>query len=1284
MFLFSKKDIIKKVILASLSVCLVVVAIIAAVRQIQNHVTAVTSEGTAVNVVKGESIKYGSWGTGRFTITINGRSTLGFCANPKKKPPIGDFTATIMPESNSNNLIKLMIYISTADNAITRPIMDDFFPTITDDDLRYAYSHAVIGAIYDGDYKGLDTSDRNMVDGIVSKLQTKINNNADVWIVAKNYRLYGIDRSGTSAAGDDYQDVLWAENNYTYGNIKVEKHDSETGSTTPQGGASLQGITFEVHNNSGSRIYNPNTNQFYDDGALVASGTTNANGVVTFSNLVTGAYTVRETGTNSSYDLTATSSQNVTLSVSGRTETVVFNNNVKKGSLTVYKKDKELNSCNQLGKAKFTGIKFQVINNSTNPIYYGGNSIAVGNVVAEKTLGATDCSASFNNLPYGSYQVKEVGSGVGYLANSTVYDVVIPSGSSTSLSVTIENQVIRGDVKFRKVDQNNKPMANVPFRITSETTNESHIVITDANGVVDTSANPHSNHTNGYDSITNFNGITYQGYGTWFGKSASSSDVAPVTNSLGALPYDTYEISEVVCDQNRFCYDIESEKQTFEITTNSTVVDLGNWENNCAEFSLATTAEDNADGDKFITAKSSARIKDTINYCLKANTQFTIKGTLMDKQTNQALKNSNGQVIEQFITVTPTADCGVAEMVFEFDASSLAGHEVVVFEKAYYNNAIVATHENINDAAQTINIVSLSTTATDNVDGDKYVAANSGSKIKDVVNYCLKAGTQFTIKGILMDKATGEALKINNQTIEKSVSITPTSNCGSTEIVFDLNSTSLTGKEIVVFETAIYNNKTIVAHEDINDAAQSVNIIKLSTTAVDNADNDKFVIADPQSKIKDTINYCLKAGTEYTIEGTLMDKASEAPITGANGQPIKKTVTVTPTSNCGNVTVEFTIDTSSLAGHEVVVYESAYYNNVEIVAHANSEDESQTVSIISLATTAVDGQVIEKPEADNDETENDDDENKEGDDSENENEEEDDEDESTLDNEVAAKYVENTKDAKIKDTIAYCLKTDVEFTIIGTLWDKTAKEELKIDGQVIEKSITVKPTKACGEVEMVFELDASLLGGHEIVVFEKLYYNQDLIMKHEEPEDEAQTVRIISLTTFATHAESDSKDIIASGRVRIKDEVKYCLKPNTKYTFKGTLMNKNTGKKLLIDGKPITQTVTFTTEDDCCGQFDMFYEFDATDLGGTDVVIFEDLYEGDDLIIRHNDPENQDETFYLTIPVPDTGFATLVVEKSDQKNPPVLVIAISVCVATMVIYLGIRFRTRKKYFTVEF
>ncbi|MBO4276124.1 VaFE repeat-containing surface-anchored protein [Candidatus Saccharibacteria bacterium] len=1172
MFLFSKKDIIKKVILASLSICLVAAAIVTAIYHIQKQVIASTAAGDSIVVNYTRDIYYGERDNGEpyrtrdFTVSVGDQTVTAFCANPERKAVKGTFPTKTMQDTDINKRIKLMIYIATANNDVTNPIMDSFFSGVNDSDLRYAYSHAVIGALYANDYHALTTSEEAMIRAIydirnghvyTDRLGDYINENNDVWLMAKNYQLYNINRSGTTFDGNSYQDIVWIEDNNQYGNIRVEKHDSETESTTPQGGANLKDINFKVYNNSGSRIYNPKTQQgFYDNGELVAEGSTNENGVVEFDNLVLGSYKIEENSegsTNNSYNFTATSPQYITLSTNGETKTVVFNNTVKRGSLTVYKNDKELDSCNKLGKADFTGIKFQIINRSTNPIVYNGNTIAVNDIVAEETLGDAECSATFDNLPYGDYNiVEDVSGGSGYLAATSV-DVTIQN--TTSSSVTFKNQVIRGNVKFKKVDQNNQPMANVPFRITSETTNESHIVITDANGVVDTSANPHSNHTNGYDIFDNFNGATYQGYGTWFGESASSSSDI---DSLGALPYDTYKITEVSCDQNRFCNDIELTERNFDITEDGAVRELGNWINNCAEFSLTTTATDNADDDKYVTAGSGSKIKDTISYCLKANTQFTIIGTLIDKQA----KNSNEQVIGQStITVSPTADCGVAEMIFEFDASSLAGHEVVVYESVYYNNVEIVAHANSEDESQTVSIISLATTATDNADGDKYVTAGSGSKIKDTINYCLKANTQFTIIGTLIDK---QANNINEREIGQS------------------------------------------------------------------------------------------------------------------------TITVSPTADCGVAEMIFEFDASSLAGHEVVVYESVYYNDVEIVAHANSEDESQTVSIISLATTAVDGQVIEKPEADNDETENDDDENEEGNDSENENEEEDDEDESTLDNEVAAKYVENTKDAKIKDTIAYCLKTDVEFTIIGTLWDKTAKEELIIDGQVIEKSITVKPTKSCGEVEMVFELDASLLGGHEIVVFEKLYYNQDLIMKHEEPEDEAQTVRIISLTTFATHAESDSKDIIASGRVRIKDEVKYCLKPNTEYTFKGTLMNKNTGKKLLIDGKPITQTVTFTTEDDCCGQFDMFYEFDATDLGGTDVVIFEDLYEGDDLIIRHSDPENQDETFYLTIPVPDTGFATLVVEKSDQKNPPVLTIAISVCVATMVIYLGIRFRTRKKYFTAEF
>ena len=1491
MLLLSKKNIIKRAILVGFLVVSLVALAIGTIKRVQFQASAVTADGASVKITKGESISYGhGWATSVFSITTGGQKITGYCANPSKKSLSGTFPAVKMPNTENNNLIKLMIYVSTVDNSITRPVMNDLFSSISNSDKRYAYSHAVIGAIYANDYHRLESSDRTLVNGIITKLRNLINNDADAWVIAKSYQLYTIDRSGTAYADDDdYQDIMWAENDYKSGDIKVEKRDSATHSTTPQGGASLQGITFSVYNNNGSRIYSQQTGQFYNNGALVTSGTTNANGVVTFSNLPAGTYSVKETGTNSSYDLTATASQNVTIATNGETKTVSFEDNVKKGLIAVFKKDKELTTCNQLGKAKFTGIKFQIINDSAKPVYYGGNSIANGSVVAEKTLTATDCGATFNDLPYGQYKVKEVGSGVGYLTDSTVHTVTIPNGSSTSISVSFSNQVIRGDVKFKKINSNsNQSMANIPFRITSKTTGESHIVVTDSNGVVNTAAsvNAHTNHTNGYDSISNMDTITYQGYGTWFGKSASSSSAtAAANNSLGALPYDTYEIVEISCEQNQYCINIEAEKQTFSITSNNTVVDLGNWENDCVDFTLGTTATDNADGDKYIVAGTNAKIKDVINYCLKAGMDFTIKGTLWDKTANREIAGS-----EKTITVSPTTDdCGQAEMIFTVNASSLAGHEIVVFEKAYHGDDLVAAHDGVNDAAQTVNVISLGTTATDNADGDKFVVASANAKIKDDVAYCLKTGTEYTIKGVLMDKSTGAVLKINGSTIEKSIKVTPTSNCGNAtmvfeldasilagrevvvyetvyqgdnhkvishedindaaqtvsvislattatdnkdgdkyvfagsgakvkdvinycvkpgvkytikgtlmdkttnaaittkeieitptaacgqaEMIFDFNAASLAGHDAVVFEELYYNNVLIAEHKDLNDVAQTVTIVSLGTTAVDNADNNKYLANDANAKIKDTINYCLKAGTEFTIKGVLMDKTTGEALM-INGSKVEKSVKVTPTTNCGTVNMIFELDASALSGHEIVVYETAYQNNKLVVAHESINDAAQTVTVVSLATVAVDntdedkfieagplstikdtveyclkvgipfvikGSLVDKTTGDylidnegnliekaititpttacgevelifeldtsllagheivvfenayqngpviashqdiNDVAqivsminfstfaEN-------GKEEEPEEEEEETEEDKAY-AEMIKKHVEAVEGAKIKDTITYCLKSNTEFTIKGTLIDKETGEPLMVDEEVIEESVVFTTEDACGQVEMMFEIDATSLAGHEVVVFERLYYNNEFVMSHEDIEDEDQTVYLVDLTTFATDSETKKKELTANGVVKIKDVVKYCLRAGLEFTVKGILMDKETEKPLLVDGKTVEQTITFIPEDRC-GETEMLYEFDATGLGGTDVVIFEDIYLGKSLLIRHEDFGNTDETFYLLAPAPDTGFITRTEDGGSEQNNLVFV-GISMTVTSVLVYGAMRINRRRKIF----
>ena len=48
---------------------------------------------------------------------------------------------------------------------------------------------------------------------------------------------------------------------------------------------------------------------------------------------------------------------------------------------------------------------------------------------------------------------------------------------------SIYNQIKRGDIEGVKIGAGtHKRLANVPFRITSKTTGESHIIVTDANG----------------------------------------------------------------------------------------------------------------------------------------------------------------------------------------------------------------------------------------------------------------------------------------------------------------------------------------------------------------------------------------------------------------------------------------------------------------------------------------------------------------------------------------------------------------------------------------------------------------------------------------------------------------------------------------------------------------------------------------------------------------------------------------------------------------------------------
>ena len=108
--------------------------------------------------------------------------------------------------------------------------------------------------------------------------------------------------------------------------------------------------------------------------------------------------------------------------------------------------------------------------------------------------------------------------------------------------------------------------------------------------------------------------------------------------------------------------------------------------------------------------------------------------------------------------------------------------------------------------------------------------------------------------------------------------------------------------------------------------------------------------------------------------------------------------------------------------------------------------------------------------------------------------------------------------------------------------------------------------------------------------------------------------------------------------VTIEDVISYeNLTPGTEYTLKGWLMNKNTEKQLEIQGKPLPEIVYKFTPDTPNDEVKMNYTFDASEFtNGLTVVVFEELYLGNELIATHKvlDDLNQTVTFTEVPPPP--------------------------------------------------
>ena len=381
---------------------------------------------------------------------------------------------------------------------------------------------------------------------------------------------------------------------------------------------------------------------------------------------------------------------------------------VIRGGVKIQKRDLETKDTKAQGGATLKNTAFEIISLNENAVLVESKLYKKNEVL--KTI-HTDiegiASTSADLLPYGKYRLSEQKPPEGYLTDGAkpIDFEITENGKIVDLTDeahSIYNQIKRGDIEGVKIGAgSHKRLADVPFRITSKTTGESHVVVTDDNGQFSTASDWASHKHNTNAGKTSEDGV-------WFGTSEPD-------DSKGALLYDTYIIEELRCESNKGFKLIPP----FEIviSRNKVVVDLGTLTDEYEKVIIIHTTATDKDGKKEIEAGKDVTIVDTVKLeGLEVGTKYQLVGWQMLKEENAELIINDKRIENDYI-FTADSETMEVKIEFTFDASTLGGKQLVTFEELYdLSNPDkpikVTEHNDIEDDGQTVTIKEVPETPT--------------------------------------------------------------------------------------------------------------------------------------------------------------------------------------------------------------------------------------------------------------------------------------------------------------------------------------------------------------------------------------------------------------------------------------------------------------------------------------------------------------------------------------------------------------------------------------------
>ena len=432
----------------------------------------------------------------------------------------------------------------------------------------------------------------------------------------------------------------------------------------------LKGAVFEIY--AAEDITTLDDTVRYEQGTLVDTVTTDDDGVAKSKELYLGKYTVIEkTAPNGyihnavKYDAELTyAGQNVSVT---STDLSVYNER-QKVSVSLKKIMAEDKTFGIGNNGEITSVRFGI---------YAGEDIKANNgdvIPKDALITFANCDKNGSivfdcDLPVGfKWYVKEIATDEHYILSDTKYEFdteyqgqdVKVIDIKVNNDKAIENNLIYGSVKGLKVDRETQEVIKgatfglFKSDITEFTENNAILTaVTDENGVFV------------------FNNIPYGEY--------LIKELKPADGYL-----DNEDIFTVI------------------IKDNEQVVELTAINDKVPELKTTATVNDK----KEAVAKGEITIKDTVEYKhLVPNTEYVIKGTLMDKATGKPFM-VKGKEVTSTVKFTPDKANGTVEVEFTFDATNIKkSTDLVVFESLYRDNVEIAVHADLKDKGQTVTIV---------------------------------------------------------------------------------------------------------------------------------------------------------------------------------------------------------------------------------------------------------------------------------------------------------------------------------------------------------------------------------------------------------------------------------------------------------------------------------------------------------------------------------------------------------------------------------------------------